>query len=340
MAPIRAAAIGCALLMAVAAPLCAGSITPQSSPRTGEPITPIPTPPREDPARVRLGELLFADPRLSGSGTRACSSCHDLATNGADGRRRGLAPDGTELPINTLSVFNAALSFRKNWAGDRRSLEDQATASIGNPRIMGGDLNLAAQRLRADPAMSEAFTRAYGGPLDGARVVDALATFERTLLTPNSRFDAWLRGDDAALSARELNGYRLFKSVGCASCHQGVNMGGNLFQLSGVFHPVTGASSRRLRVPSLRNVAATAPYFHDGSAPTLEAAVGRWGEHSSTAHSRRRRSPTSPPSCAPRPASTTGGSWRPTDEARARIPAPAPAVQPRRGRCPGGSRQP
>jgi cytochrome c peroxidase len=270
----RPAALGLALLLAIATPLSAG--TPQSRLRTGEPIAPIP-PPREDPARVRLGEMLFADPRLSGSGRRACSGCHDLATNGADGRRRGLSPGGTELPVNTLTVFNAALSFRKNWAGDRRSLEDQAAASIVNPMIMAGDLDLAVKRLRADPAMTKAFARAYGGPPDGARVVDALATFERNLVTPNSRFDAWLRGDDAALSPSELQGYRLFKSIGCVSCHQGVNMGGNLFQLSGVFHPVTGAGSRRLRVPSLRNVATTAPYFHDGSAPTLEAAIRTMG---------------------------------------------------------------
>jgi cytochrome c peroxidase len=274
----RPAALGLALFLATAAPLSAGSVMSQSAPRTGEPITPIPPPPREDPARVRLGELLFADPRLSGSGRRACSSCHDLATNGADGRRRGLSPDGTELPVNTPTVFNAALSFRKNWAGDRRSLEDQAAGSIDNPQIMAANLDLVAKRLRADPAMTRAFVRAYGGPPDGARVVDALATFERTLVTPDSRFDAWLRGDDAALSATELQGYRLFKSIGCVSCHQGVNMGGNLFQRSGVFHPVTGTTSPRLRVPSLRNVAATAPYFRDGSAPTLEVAIRTMGQ--------------------------------------------------------------
>ena len=272
----RPAALAFALLMAIAAPLRAGSAT-QPPQRTGEPIMPIPPPPREDPARAHLGELLFADPRLSGSGTRACSSCHDLARNGADGRSRGRAPDGTELPVNTLTVFNAALSFRNNWAGDRRSLEDQAAASIKSPRIMASDLDLIVRRLRADPAMTKAFSRAYGGPPDGARVVDALASFERTLVTPNSRFDAWLRGDNAALSASELQGYELFKSIGCISCHQGVNMGGNLFQQSGVFHPVTGVSSRRMRVPSLRNVAATAPYFHDGSAPTLEAAIRTMG---------------------------------------------------------------
>ena len=273
----RPAALGFALLLAIAAPLRASSVPPRSPPRAGEPITPIPPPPSGDPARVRLGELLFADPRLSGPGNRACSSCHDLATNGADGRRRGLAPTGTELPVNTLTVFNASLSFRENWAGDHPSLEDQAAASINSPRIMAGNLDLVAKRLRADPAMSKAFARAYGGPPDGARVVDALATFERTLVTPNSRFDAWLRGEDAALSQSELQGYQLFKSIGCVSCHQGVNMGGNLFQPSGVFHPVTGATSPRLRVPSLRNVATTAPYFHDGSAPTLEAAIRTMG---------------------------------------------------------------
>ncbi|HSZ51327.1 MAG TPA: cytochrome c peroxidase [Caulobacteraceae bacterium] len=273
----RVLALSVVLLVAVAAPLRVSSVTQQSTPRIGEPITPILPPPREDPARVRLGEMLFGDPRLSGSGSRACSSCHDLATNGADGRRRGLAPDGTDLPVNTLTVFNAGLSFRNNWAGERRSLEDQAKGSIDNPRIMGGNLDLVVRRLRADPTMTQAFARAYGGPPDGTRVVDALATFERTLVTPNSRFDAWLRGDDAALNQSELQGYKLFKSIGCASCHQGVNMGGNLFQVSGVFHPVTGTTSRLVRVPSLRNAAATAPYFHDGSAPTLEAAIRTMG---------------------------------------------------------------
>ncbi|HEY2047921.1 MAG TPA: cytochrome c peroxidase [Caulobacteraceae bacterium] len=273
----RAAALGIVLLIAIVAPLRVSSVTSQSPPRVGEPITPIPSPPREDAARARLGAMLFDDPRLSGSGARACSSCHDLATNGADGHRRGRAPDGTDLPVNTLTVFNSGLSFRNNWAGDRRSLEDQAQGSINNPRIMGGNLDLVVKRLRADPAMTQAFSHAYGGPPDGARVLDALATFERTLVTPNSRFDDWLRGDNAALNQSELQGYRLFKSIGCVSCHQGVNMGGNLFQVSGVFHPVTGTTSKLVRVPSLRNVAATAPYFHDGSAPTLEAAIRTMG---------------------------------------------------------------
>lgn len=274
----RGLALSLMLVLAIATP--AGRASPARAPkqvRTDEPITPIPPPPREDPARIHLGEMLFHDPRLSGSGRRACSSCHDIASNGADGRRRGLTPQGNDLPVNTLSVFNASLSFRQNWAGDRASLEEQARTSINNPQTMGGNLPQVVARLRADSDVSRAFQRAYGGPPDSGRVLDALANFEKTLVTPNSRFDAWLSGDDSALTATELRGYRLFKSAGCTSCHQGVNMGGNLFQISGVFHPLTNSAPRRLRVPSLRNVAATAPYFHDGSAPTLEAAVGRMG---------------------------------------------------------------
>jgi cytochrome c peroxidase len=106
-------------------------------------------------------------------------------------------------------------------------------------------------------------------------LLDAIATYERSLLTPGSRFDRWLGGDSAGLSDQEMHGYRLFKSLGCASCHQGVNVGGNLFQRQGIFHPLTSPNPGILRVPSLRNVATTAPYFHDGSAPTLEDAVRR-----------------------------------------------------------------
>ena len=108
--------------------------------------------------------------------------------------------------------------------------------------------------------------------------MDAIATYERSLTTPGSRFDRWLSGEAAALSAEEQNGYRLFKSLGCISCHQGVNIGGNLFQRHGIFHPLASPDPAILRVPSLRNVATTAPYFHDGSAPTLDDAVRKMGK--------------------------------------------------------------
>src|SRR6185369_14283459 len=117
----------------------------------------------------------------------------------------------------------------------------------------------------------------YGRRPDADNIVDAIATFERTLLTPDSRFDRWLKGDANALSPLETNGYRLFKSLGCAACHQGVNVGGNLFQKHGIFHPLAAPSPEVLRVPSLRNVATTAPYFHDGSARTLHEAVRSMG---------------------------------------------------------------
>ena len=175
--------------------------------------------------------------------------------------------------LNTSTVFNAALSFRLNWEGGFRTLEDQAKALIENPRIMGSSVEEAAGKLMRDPEMVNQFHAAFGRGPDAASVLEALATFERTLVTPGSRFDRWLAGDAAALSEDEVAGYQLFKSLGCVSCHQGLNIGGNLFQRHGIFHPLASPEPAILRVPSLRNIAVTAPYFHDGSAATLEEAV-------------------------------------------------------------------
>jgi cytochrome c peroxidase len=238
-----------------------------------EPITAIPAPPAIDPLKVKLGERLFSDTRLSGDNSRSCSSCHDIGTNGASARRRDLGLDGAELPLNTLTVFNSALSFRFGWEGKYRSVEADVTASLVNPKIMGSNLADIAEKLDRDAGMRAGFFAAYGSRPDAGNVVDAIVSFEQTLLTPGSRFDRWLAGDNAALTAEERNGYRLFKSLGCVSCHQGVNVGGNLFQRHGIFHPLAAPDPAILRVPSLRNVATTAPYFHDGSAPTLDDAV-------------------------------------------------------------------
>jgi cytochrome c peroxidase len=131
------------------------------------------------------------------------------------------------------------------------------------------------EKLNADPEMVKRFRAAYARAPDRGSFLDALVTFEGSLLTPGSRFDRWLDGDASALSARELDGYRLFKSLGCSSCHQGENVGGNLFEKQGIFRPLVAARPEIVRVPSLRNVATTAPYFHDGSAPTLDEAVRR-----------------------------------------------------------------
>jgi cytochrome c peroxidase len=238
-----------------------------------EPITPIPPPPDLDPRKLALGERLFNDTQLSRDGTRSCSSCHDTRTNGASRNRRDTTPDGSEAPFNTSTVFNAALSFRLGWQGSFRTLEEQAAASFDNPQIMGISLDEALAKIAADPAIVGQFQKAYGSGPDRASFLDAIATFERSLVTPGSRFDRWLEGDTTALSAEEQSGYRLFKSLGCISCHQGVNIGGNLFQRHGIFHPLASPDPPILRVPSLRNIATTPPYFHDGSAATLDQAV-------------------------------------------------------------------
>jgi cytochrome c peroxidase len=242
-----------------------------------EPITPIPEPVVTDPLQVALGERLFKDPRLSNDGSRSCSSCHDLGTNGASRKSRDAGHDGSNLQLNTPTLFNAALSFRLGWEGKFRSLSDHAVALLEAPQPMGAPLAEIVKRLSSDRAMRDQFIAAYGEGPNPENIVDAIATFEQTLLTPGSRFDRWLAGNRGALSSMELEGYRQFKSLGCVSCHQGVNIGGNLFEQHGIFHPLASPYPAILRVPSLRNVATTPPYFHDGSAPTLDDAVRKMG---------------------------------------------------------------
>jgi cytochrome c peroxidase len=242
-----------------------------------EPITPIPEAAVADPLRVRLGERLFRDARLSHDNSRSCSSCHDPGTNGASRTNHDIALDGADLPLNTLTIFNAALNFRFGWEGKVRTLELHTKASLENPRIMGTSAAEILEKLNGDPDIRREFIAAYGRGPDAGSLLDSLASFQRTLVTPGSRFDQWLAGEAAALSAEELDGYRLFKSLGCVSCHQGANVGGNLFERHGIFHPLAAPKPEMLRVPSLRNVAVTAPYFHDGSAKSLDDAVRKMG---------------------------------------------------------------
>lgn len=237
-------------------------------------ITPLPQPPPADPLKLALGERLFNDRRLSHDGNLACSSCHDIHTNGADSRHRVTARDGSPVPFTVLSVFNAALNFRLNWQGNSRTLEDQAQSSLDSPANIGTTVAEVVHRLDADPRTVQRFRAAYGRPPDRPGLLDAIATYERSLLTPGSRFDLWLRGDKTALSPEEQQGYALFQSLGCISCHQGENIGGNLFERQGIFHHLASGPAI-LRVPSLRNVALLAPYFSDGSAATLHDAVRR-----------------------------------------------------------------
>jgi cytochrome c peroxidase len=252
----------------VGGPAPAPAVTPPP-----EAISPLPPVPQVDPAKAALGEALFADPSLSADGTRACITCHDVKSNGASHHRFDTGIDGQPLGFNTLTVFNAALNFRFGWLGKARTLEAEGEASLDNPQLMGTDVERAVARLRDNSAIDKRFTAVFGHRPDRTSLLEALATYERTLLTPGSRFDRWLEGDKDALSPAEQEGYRLFRSLGCVSCHQGVNAGGNLLEKPGIFAKLTANAPDLLRVPSLRNVAATAPYFHDGSVATLPEAV-------------------------------------------------------------------
>ncbi|WJW74386.1 cytochrome c peroxidase [Thiohalobacter sp. IOR34] len=261
-------------------------------PAGNEPVLPLPPPPVVDPLKLELGRRLFYDPILSADGAVACVSCHDLADNGAQRVARPVVRPGQRHLVNAPTVFNASLNAFQFWDGRAGSLEEQIDS------VVRGELEFATSwpelvaRLKAREDYVQAFQRVYADGITPANVRDAIASFERTLLTPGSRFDRYLRGDEAALSAEEKQGYQLFKDYGCTACHQGVNLGGNLFQRLGIFgdffaardeissadlgrFTLTGREQDRhvFRVPSLRNVAVTAPYFHDGSVTDLKQAV-------------------------------------------------------------------
>ena len=257
-----------------------------------EPLVPLPLHVAADPARVALGERLFHEVRLSGRNTIACATCHRLEQGGADGQRHAMAATGTPLPRNTPTIFNVAFNAAYNWDGGVRTLEAHAERVLLSPALMHTTWPALLAKLRTIPDYQRAFTALYPGGLTSAHVLDALATYERSLVTPNARFDQYLRNHPEALSPVERRGYAIFKAYGCVACHQGVNVGGNMFQKFGIFQEasVPHDPSRPVdlgrflltqvlrdrevfRVPSLRNVALTAPYFHDGRAPTLEAAV-------------------------------------------------------------------
>ena len=257
-----------------------------------EPLKPLPLAPQQNPLRVELGRQLFNEPRLSVNNTLSCASCHRLESGGADTRAFSIGFAGQPVTINTPSVFNATLNFRQFWNGRADTLESQIHEVVKSPSEMGSNWEHVVQVLAADPGYRSAFGNAYPDGVTMNNVQNALATYERTLLSSNSRFDQYLLGDTDILTTEEKYGYQRFKEYGCIACHQGMNIGGNMFQKFGVMgdyfkvrgNPTDADLGRYLvtqdeedrnvfKVPSLRNVAVTAPYFHDGSANTLEEAV-------------------------------------------------------------------
>ena len=196
-----------------------------SSPAAGpaEPIQPVPLTHNQVPDRVELGRMLFHDARLSGNGKVSCASCHDLRKAGSDGLPRSPGLNGKLTGVNTPTVLNAALNFRQFWNGRAASLEAQIDEVIRNPDEMGSSWEGVVKAVSSDAAYRTRFATAYGGVISKENIQDAIASFERTLITPNSRFDRYLRGDPNAISPAEKAGYAAFKQYGCIACHQGVN---------------------------------------------------------------------------------------------------------------------
>ena len=261
-------------------------------PAPGEPIRPIPDGVEADPEKVALGRALFHDPRLSKDNTTACVSCHDLGSGGDDGRRVSVGVEGASGVINAPTVFNAGLNFRQFWDGRAATLEQQVDGPVQSPVELGSLWPEVIAKLYAHESYPARFDALYAEGITRESVKDALAEFMRSLTTPNSPFDRWLSGEADALAPLEKRGYALFKHYGCVSCHQGANVGGNMFQVFGVLNEyfkkrgnitdadlgrfnVTGnpADRHAFKVPSLRMAALTAPYLHDGSAATLRDAV-------------------------------------------------------------------
>ncbi len=257
-------------------------------------IQPIPRVLPVDETRVLLGKKLFHDPVLSGNGV-SCAQCHDTGKNGADGLAVTIDSRGGRDAVNTPTIFNAVFSTRYTWRGHITSLDEQIEAVMANEKHMNADWDRVLSRLAHDRYYANQFKRLFADGLTRDNVKKALIAYEMSLITPDAPFDDFLRGKQDAISEDQKSGYLLFQQYGCISCHQGVNVGGNALVKMGVFsnpfdeqalktgsgnydlglYSVTGKPADRyiFRVPSLRNVEKTAPYFHNGRVDKLEDAI-------------------------------------------------------------------
>lgn len=249
-----------------------------------EPISPIPLNIEVDTRKVELGKKLFFDTILSADDTISCASCHDLENGGDDGLKFSFGIKGQEGDINAPTVLNSVYNFRQFWNGRAKNLAHQAEGPVENPIEMGTTFKEVIKKLKKSPYAKE-FNTIYNDGITKNNITDAIAEFEKTLITPNASFDKYLRGDQSAITQEQKDGYELFKSKGCIACHHGINIGGNLYNKFGVMENV---KSKRLgryevtkkesdkyyfKVPSLRNIEHTSPYLHDGRYEDLESVV-------------------------------------------------------------------
>lgn len=254
--------------------------------KTGEPAS---------EAKIALGRMLFHDPRLSANQQISCNSCHTLSNYGVDGKPTSDGFKGQRGDRNSPTVYNAAVHFVQFWDGRAPDVEEQAKGPMLNPVEMAlPDAKAAVAVLRSIPEYVEAFKAAFPGekdPVTFENAAAAIGAFERKLLTP-SRWDKFLAGDDSALTEQEKAGLKTYMELGCQACHMGALLGGNLYQKLGLMKPypdssdpgrfqVTKSEADRMvfKVPSLRNVEKTGPYFHNGKVATLEQAVAEMAEY-------------------------------------------------------------
>ncbi len=255
----------------------------------GNDIVPIPVEIEYDRQKAHVGKKLFFDPRLSKDGTVACVNCHILPGSGADAAEVSTGVGGAQGVFNSPTVLNAVLNVSQFWDGRAANLEEQVHGPVSNPFEMGISMEKAAQIVNADKVYRRLFKETYGAPATASSIANAIAEFQKALITPNSRFDRFLRGVDTAITKKEKKGYELFLKRGCVTCHNGVNLGGNMYQKSGIFFQeetvvhkehygrfnVTKHEKDKyyFKVPTLRNIALTAPYMHDGDVKDLAGAV-------------------------------------------------------------------
>ncbi len=250
-------------------------------------ITPLPQNIKYDKNRAILGKKLFSDPILSLDGTISCESCHSLKQSGADDKKFSYGVGGKIGTMNSPTVFNSVFNFSQLWDGRAKDLKTQAKISLFSSTVMAMDSIEVIKKLKNDIYYKKEFSTLYPDGVTIKNIIDAIVEFEKALVTPNSKFDKFLRGDLNALNEQEKQGYKLFKSYGCISCHNGVNIGGNLYQKLGAIKPYLGTKNQfgrynvtkndedkyYFKVPTLRNIAQTAPYLHDGNATDLEDAI-------------------------------------------------------------------